>query len=255
MRHLKYTILFLLFIVLAIPVSAGIDFTGSENERANCGCSTNTDISGDYTWYIVMEMDASQESFAGVWVKNNTCAGTNTNIAMQQNGTSGNIIWYHDNSNNTDIGADFSDFDVPKALVITWVDSSNAIQAWLDGTQILDTTETASPNASSNGQIKLASNRSDFSDISGTIYESALWTSALSDSDASALSSSRVKGIARNYSPSTLVAHWLLDDHPEATGGDGLVFIDQIGNHDCTGDEGDAGGGIDVIAERRGSYQ
>ncbi len=91
--------------------------------------------------------------------------------------------------------------------------------------------------------------------VGGTLSDVAIYNKVLSATEISILSSSRVKRMPLQISPSNLLAYWPLDDQPDGTSGDGDTFRDLSGNgNNGTGDDGANNTGLTALAEFILSY-
>ena len=89
----------------------------------------------------------------------------------------------------------------------------------------------------------------------GIISDVAIWSSILSSQEILQYGKSNVKRNALQLSPSTLVAYWALNEHPDETSGDSDTFYDKSRNiNNCTGSDGANNTGLTAKAEEILSY-
>ena len=132
--------------------------------------------------------------------------------------------------------------------------TSGAQEIFLDGVSDGTGDKTGTGSNDTNIPLTIGGGIDDIgSYMTGKVSFFAAWNVVLTDEEVALISKSKVKGIALQIRPASLVNYYALDDHPDGTTGiNGLVFKDQKGGNDGTGV--DADGDSTIVAETILSY-
>lgn len=225
-----------IILLLAFPVSATVEFNGTDN-YINCGSDSSIDNMSPWTVAAWINPDNVGEGTTGRIIDKRAADNSGYQNFYVSSSDSNGLGFSRDTTSGEMYAKSGGlSFDAYQHAAVTWdggFDASEDVIFYIDGDVEAHTADQdggGSVDSNADGNLYIGNRAANDRTFDGELSELYMWDVVLTPAEIKILADSKVKGIGLQIQPDHLIAYWPLDDEPDGESTDGDTFRDSSSN-------------------------